>query len=154
MDKEVTLLEIRQYDTENYFKLENVGLREIKEQLRHTNRPMVDLPMYARENGEQINQVAHATMEQGDKVTSSITIDLDSNELTLYEINKIPEDARSNSNTSIKKYSITDFVKSNERENESIRPSLLENLHQKQEQLKNSQTSDHESRHKSHETVK
>lgn len=154
MDKKITLLEIRQYDTEYYYKLENAGIREIREQLRQADRPMVDLPVYARANGEQINQVAHATMEQGDKVTSSITIDLDNNELTLYEINKIPEDDRSSSNTSIKKYPITELVKTNEKENESIRPSLLGNLRQKQEQLKNSQTSDHESRHKSHETVK
>lgn len=154
MEKDITLLDIKQYDTEFYYMLDNIGLEGITEQLRNKKNLMTDLTGFARSSGEQIDQVMHATMEQGNKVSLSVTVDLDNSELTIYEINKIPEDARSNKNTKFKKCSISEYLKSIGKEDEMVRPSLIETLHQKQEQLRYSQAQGNECRHKGYETIK
>lgn len=145
--KDVILVDVVHNEEHRYFRYDNAGLEEIKEQLRHTDRPMVDL------TGEVITLPEFAQLEQSSKVSLSLTVNMDDRTIKAYETNNIPEDLRMDDNISIKTYPMNEYL--NDRKvPEKEKLSVLDRLHQNQKQLQDRKTPGQEPIHKNHETVK
>ena len=147
VQKDIIVVDVIHCDEHQYFKFDNIEPEEIKDQLRHTDRPMVDL------TGEVLTLPEFAQLEQSSKVSLSLTVNMDERTVTVYETNNISEDLRTDDNTSIETLPMDEFLNGKHMP-EKERSSVLERLHQNQKQLKNVNPSGQELIHRKHETVK
>ncbi len=147
IQKDVILVDVVHNDEHRYFRYENIGLEEIKEQLRHTDRPMIDL------TGELMTLPEFAQLEQSSKVSLSLTINMDDRTIQAYETNNIPEDLRTDDNISIKTYPMDEYL--NDRKvPKKEKSSVIDRLHQNQKKIQDSKATGQEPVHRNHETVK
>ena len=145
--KDVILVDVVHNEEHRYFRYDNAGLEEIKEQLRHTDRPMGDL------TGEVITLPEFAQLEQSSKVSLSLTVNMDDRTIKAYETNNIPEDLRMDDNISMKTYPMDEYL--NDRKvPEKEKLSVIDRLHQNQKQLQDRKSSRQEPVYRNHETVK
>lgn len=145
--KDIILVDVVHCDEHRYFKFEDIGLEEIKEQLRHTDKPMVDL------TGEHLILPVFAGLEQSDEVSLSLTVNMDDRTIKVYETNNIPEDLRTDDNTPIETFPMDEYL-NGKKVPETNRSSVLERLHQNQSKLQNVNSSGKEPMNRNHETVK
>lgn len=89
---------------EAYYNMGDIELEDLRHLYWQIKQPFVNMP------GKKLTEAEHAEMEQSNQVRMSVTADVDNNEWTVYEINGIPEDERTDFNTEIKT-SILDYDK-------------------------------------------
>lgn len=104
-DEKMVLFTVIQYGFFSRFKMKDSSLSEIMQQFKSAKHPFVDM------KGEVLTAEKFAELEQSDKVTMSITADMDNNNLKVYEINGILETERSDDNVLIQNYPLATYVK-------------------------------------------
>lgn len=124
-DKNIILVHVKYFDESGYFKFENTQIEDIKDQLRSTRPPMVNLA------GEQMDALDYVALQQGNEVSTELTVDMNDEQITVYEINKIPEKERSSDNVSRHVHSFAEYLNlPEERENPSEQQIEMQNEEQ------------------------
>lgn len=114
-DKPIALLTVKQNGFVKYFNMGEKSMDEVFSELKHTASPFMGI------KGEAIaDEGRFAALEQSGKVSVSVTADIDNDVLTVYEINGIPEEKRTDGNTRIwNRPKMSSFLKDRVREPKS-----------------------------------
>lgn len=93
-DEKYDLISVKIYDGVSYFKDDVKDLSDILEKFNNTKTPFVDM-------GNRITEAVYAQLEQSDKVMKSVEFDVNDKIISVYEINCISENERTEKNTSM-----------------------------------------------------
>lgn len=131
----IALLTVKQCGFTKYFNMGDASMDDIFRQLKNTASPFVDT------KGEVISDEGRfAELEQSGKVSVSVTADIDNDSITVYEINGVPEEKRTDENTRIwHRSKMANFLKDRVRE-----PKTDNSLHSPYHGVGRSHVSEHE----------
>ena len=115
-----TLFTVVQNDQRSYFRMKEQDLPELMHQFNETKHPFVNM------QGDRIREESFAALEQSNKVNMSVTVDLDNDILSVYEINGVAENERTNENVHTVKYELTEYLNEIERRQSINQPEEIE----------------------------
>lgn len=100
----LTLFTVTQNDFTNYYIMEKLSVEELMRQFQEAENPFADM------DGKKIGLEYFAWLQQSDKVSLSVTANMDEDLLKIYEINGILEENRTDSNTHIWETGLAEYI--------------------------------------------
>lgn len=101
-ETEKTLLSVKRNGFNNYYDIGEISLEELRKHFMKNKYPF--------EGASELSEAEFAWMEQSDKVSLSVTVDVDNDMVKIYETNGIPEEERTDRNTYIKGMGLPEFI--------------------------------------------
>lgn len=131
----IALLTVKQCGFTKYFNMGDASMDDIFRQLKKAANPFIEI------KGEVISDEGRfAEFEQSGKVSVSVTADIDNDSITVYEINGVLEEKRTDENTRIwHRSKMANFLKDRVRE-----PKTDNSLHSPYHGVGRSHVSEHE----------
>lgn len=99
-----TLFSVEQNGFISYYDMGVMSLEELRQHFMESEHPFKGL------GGKELSESDFAWLEQSDKVSLSVTADIDNDTVRVYEINGIPEEKRTGENTRTWKMELSEYV--------------------------------------------
>ncbi len=100
-----TLFSVEQDGFTSNYDMGVMSFEELRQRFKECEHPFADM------GGEWLSDVDFAYLEQSDKVSLSVTVDINNGTVHVYETNGIPEELRTDENTSIWDMELSEYQK-------------------------------------------
>lgn len=99
-----TLFSVEQNGFTSYYDMGVMSFEELRQHFMESEHPFMGL------GGKELSEADFAQLEQSDKVSLSVTADIDNDVIQIYEINGITEEERTRENTRIWEMELSEYV--------------------------------------------